>query len=213
MRWNFRRGGSSVYEQNVSSSAPVSSTDPSNKDAFLPNTGSITTNASGTLTSVFNQLAQNMTPASGTYTLLTPDITTGATPYPPNVAPNGDPYWFIPNSRDVGGLAGFTGVFHLVYSATDIVGFDQELTPGSGTGGGSISTGTNVSSWSAPVALPSDMQCAGQALQSGGTTSPVTPGTGDAAATPVPSLGTGAIVALGLGAASIGALRLRRRKA
>lgn len=168
--------------------------------------GSIQTNASGALQQVFTTLAQSTSPPPGNYTIVDPPIT----PPGPSAMPVGNPSWFIPSAATTSTLTGVSGVFYVVVSPTEFYGFDQENGPGSGFGGGAISTGNTVLNWSAPIPTPSNMQCAGRQLYPG---TPETPGTGGATATPVPSLGTGAILALGLGAASIGALRLRRRKA
>ena len=192
--WTMRRNGNTVYSQIVTPASPITTS-----------SGSIQTNASGGLQQVFTTLAQSTSPVPGNYTIVDPPIT----PPGPGAMPVGYPTWFIPNSVTTSVYPDYAGVFFiLVQDPFEAVGFDQESTPGSGTGGGEISTGSNVSNWSAPIPAPTNMQCAGKPLY------PSTPGTGGtAAATPVPSLGTGAILALGLGAASLGALRLRRRKA
>ncbi len=194
--WTMRRNGNTVFSQVVTSANPITK-----------GSGSIQTNASGALQQVFTTLAQSDYAMPGTYTIVDPPIAQPG----PSAVPDGYFNWFIPNAATTSELANYTGVFYVVaQDPLEVFGFDQESTPGSGTGGGEISTGSNVSNWSAPIPAPTDMQCAGKPLP---PSKPDNPGTGGAAATPVPSLGTGAILALGLGAASIGALRLRRRKA
>ncbi|MPN26638.1 hypothetical protein SDC9_174063 [bioreactor metagenome] len=148
----------------------------------------MTTDGSGTLTSVFTKLAQNTTSLNpGDYTFVSPSIPGG----PPDITPN-HPYWFIPNSPGAGGLATYSGVFYIGSAGIDDVN-------------GGVSTGTNTTGWAAPVEF-TGTACAGQPLNA-----ITAPSTGTAA--PVPALGTPALVLLALAASGLGTRRLRQRKA